>query len=79
MSIRVGIIGIRGLGGREAMRLVASHPPVELTYAVGEASAGSRLIATLEKLREMPLADATTTVLDIIVDEIAQALRLPAK
>ena len=26
MSIRVGIVGISGFGGGEAMRLVASHP-----------------------------------------------------
>jgi N-acetyl-gamma-glutamylphosphate reductase len=43
MSIRVGIVGISGFGGGEAMRLVASHPSFELIYAVGEGSAGSRL------------------------------------
>ena len=31
MSIRVGIVGISGFGGGEAMRLVASHPFFELT------------------------------------------------
>lgn len=35
--------------------------------------------ATLEKLRAMSLADATAALLDIVVDEIAQVLRLPAK
>ena len=30
MSIRVGIVGIGGFGGAEAMRLVASHPSFEL-------------------------------------------------
>ena len=35
--------------------------------------------ATLEKLRAMSLVDATAALLDIIVDEIAQVLRLPAK
>ena len=43
MSIRVGIVGISGFGGGEAMRLVAIHPAFELTYAAGEGSAGSRL------------------------------------
>ena len=43
MSIRVGIVGISGFGGGEAMRLIASHPSFELVYAAGEASAGSRL------------------------------------
>ncbi|MBW6397365.1 N-acetyl-gamma-glutamyl-phosphate reductase [Roseomonas sp. HJA6] len=43
MTIRVGIVGISGFGGGEAMRLVASHPSFELVYAAGEGSAGSRL------------------------------------
>ena len=42
--IRVGIVGISGFGGGEAMRLVASHPSFELVYAAGEGSAGSRLV-----------------------------------
>jgi len=44
MSIRVGIVGISGFGGGEAMRLVASHPSFELVYAAGEGSAGSKLV-----------------------------------
>ena len=36
MSIRVGIVGISGFGGGEALRLVASHPSFELVYAAGE-------------------------------------------
>ena len=44
MSIRVGIVGISGFGGGEAMRLVAGHPSFDLVYAAGEGSAGSRLI-----------------------------------
>src|SRR5688572_1872512 len=44
MSIRVGIVGISGFGGGEAMRLVASHPSFELVYAAGEGRAGSRLV-----------------------------------
>ncbi len=43
MSIRVGIVGISGFGGGEALRLLASHPNFELVYAAGESSAGSRL------------------------------------
>lgn len=43
MTIRVGIVGISGFGGGEAMRLVASHPSFELLYAAGEGSAGSYL------------------------------------
>ncbi|WP_304621171.1 N-acetyl-gamma-glutamyl-phosphate reductase [Paracoccus sediminilitoris] len=44
MSIRVGIVGISGFGGGEALRLMASHPSFELVYAAGEGSAGSRLM-----------------------------------
>lgn len=44
MSVRVGIVGISGFGGGEAMRLVANHPSFELVYAAGEGSAGSRLV-----------------------------------
>lgn len=44
MSIRVGIVGISGFGGGEAMRLIAAHPSFELVYAAGDGSAGSRLV-----------------------------------
>ncbi|TMV65353.1 N-acetyl-gamma-glutamyl-phosphate reductase, partial [Thioclava sp. BHET1] len=44
MTIRAGIVGISGFGGGEALRLLASHPEIELVYAAGEGSAGSRLI-----------------------------------
>jgi len=44
MSMRVGIVGISGFGGGEALRLVASHPHFELVYAAGEGSAGNRLV-----------------------------------
>ncbi len=44
MGIRVGIVGISGYGGGEALRLIANHPAFELVYAAGESSAGSRLV-----------------------------------
>jgi N-acetyl-gamma-glutamyl-phosphate reductase len=43
MSMRVGIVGVSGYGGGEALRLLASHPSFELVYAAGESSAGARL------------------------------------
>jgi N-acetyl-gamma-glutamyl-phosphate reductase len=43
MSIRIGIFGISGLGGGEAMHMVANHPSFELICAAGEGSAGSGL------------------------------------
>lgn len=52
-------------------------------FAAVAPASGMRLAtdasATLEKLRGMPLVEATAALLDIIIDEIAQVLRLPAK
>jgi N-acetyl-gamma-glutamyl-phosphate reductase len=44
MSIRVGIVGVSGYGGGEALRLCATHPSFEVVYVAGEGSAGQRLI-----------------------------------
>jgi N-acetyl-gamma-glutamyl-phosphate reductase len=44
MSIRVGILGVGGYGGGEVLRLCATHPQFEVTYASGESNAGKRLI-----------------------------------
>jgi N-acetyl-gamma-glutamyl-phosphate reductase len=44
MSIRVGIVGVSGYGGGEALRLCATHPTFELVYVAGEGSAGQQLI-----------------------------------
>jgi N-acetyl-gamma-glutamyl-phosphate reductase len=43
MSIRVGIVGISGFGGGEALRLCAAHPAFQVAYAAGESSAGQKL------------------------------------
>jgi len=43
MSIRVGIVGISGYGGGEALRLCAAHPAFQVVYAAGESSAGQKL------------------------------------
>lgn len=43
MSIRVGIVGIAGYGGGEALRYIARHPEFELVYAAGESTAGSKV------------------------------------
>lgn len=44
MSVRVGIVGISGFGGGEALRLIANHPSFELVYAAGDGSAGNKLV-----------------------------------
>ncbi len=43
MSIRVGIVGISGYGGGEALRLCAGHPEFEVVYAAGESTVGIKL------------------------------------
>jgi N-acetyl-gamma-glutamyl-phosphate reductase len=43
MSIRVGIVGVSGYGGGEALRLCAGHPAYDVVYVAGETSAGQRL------------------------------------
>lgn len=43
MSIRIGIVGVSGYGGGEALRLVNAHPQFELVYVAGESTAGARL------------------------------------
>jgi N-acetyl-gamma-glutamyl-phosphate reductase len=43
MSIRVGIVGIAGYGGGEALRYLSAHPEFKLVYAAGESTAGQRL------------------------------------
>jgi N-acetyl-gamma-glutamyl-phosphate reductase len=42
-AIRVGIVGVSGYGGGEALRLCANHPTFEVVYAAGEGSAGQKL------------------------------------
>jgi N-acetyl-gamma-glutamyl-phosphate reductase len=44
MSMRVGIVGVSGYGGGEALRLCAAHPAFEVAYVAGESSAGAKLI-----------------------------------
>src|SRR3954453_23531450 len=43
MSIRIGIVGVSGYGGGEALRLCATHPEFEVVYVAGESSAGAKL------------------------------------
>jgi N-acetyl-gamma-glutamyl-phosphate reductase len=41
---RVGIVGVSGYGGGEALRLCAAHPNFEVAYVAGESSAGAALV-----------------------------------
>jgi N-acetyl-gamma-glutamyl-phosphate reductase len=52
MKHRVGITGVSGYGGGEALRLLASHPSFEVVYVSGESSAGTKLGARYPGLPE---------------------------
>lgn len=41
---RIGIVGVSGFGGGEALRLCAGHPAMQVVYVAGESSAGTKLI-----------------------------------
>jgi N-acetyl-gamma-glutamyl-phosphate reductase len=42
-TFRVGIVGVSGYGGGEALRLCAAHPAFQVIYVAGESSAGKPL------------------------------------
>ena len=42
-NYKIGIVGVSGYGGGEALRLCVQHPQFEVVYVAGESSAGSRL------------------------------------
>jgi N-acetyl-gamma-glutamyl-phosphate reductase len=50
---RVGIVGVSGYGGGEALRLCANHPYFELAYVAGEGSAGQALIDRFPGIGEL--------------------------
>lgn len=41
--MKIGIIGLSGMGGSELLRLVCGHPTFRLAYAAGESTAGRRV------------------------------------
>lgn len=42
-KLKVGIVGVSGYGGGEALRICAAHPQFQVAYVAGESSAGQRL------------------------------------
>ena len=42
-GLQVGIVGASGFTGSELMRLIATHPDMELVVATGDTQAGSRV------------------------------------
>src|SRR3954452_24881588 len=91
MSIRVGIVGVSGYGGGEALRLCAGHPAFEVAYVAGESSAGSRLVEkfpgigelgelTIRKWDPAALPDLDVLFASLPTGESREALaRVPAK
>ena len=91
MSIRIGIVGVSGYGGGEALRLVASHPTFELVYVAGESSAGQKLgerfpgigklsDLTIQKWDPASLPDLDVLFASLPTGESKEALaHLPAK
>src|SRR6185295_3220122 len=92
MSIRVGIVGISGYGGGEALRLCATHPAFEVVYAAGESSAGQKLVErfpglpaklgglVIEKWDPAGLPDLDVLFASLPTGESTAALaRVPAK
>jgi N-acetyl-gamma-glutamyl-phosphate reductase len=61
MSIKVGIVGIAGYGGGEALRYLSRHPEFRLVYAAGESTAGQQLV---ERYPGAPRALA-----DLVIDK----------
>lgn len=49
---RIGIVGVSGYGGGEALRLCVNHPHFEVVYVSGESSAGTKLAERFPSLPE---------------------------
>ena len=64
MSIRVGIVGVSGYGGGEALRLCATHPSFKVVYVAGEGSAA--LVARLASLLDEEDGDEGVHLLEAI-------------
>jgi N-acetyl-gamma-glutamyl-phosphate reductase len=70
--VRVGIVGVSGYGGGEALRLCAAHPNFQVAYVAGEGSAGQKLsdrfpgIGSLGSLTIQKWNPAEMPVLDLL-------------
>jgi N-acetyl-gamma-glutamyl-phosphate reductase len=72
-KFKIGIVGVSGYGGGEALRLCAGHPQFEVVYVAGESSAGSRLqerfpgIGAIGKLTIAKWDPANLPELDLLI------------
>lgn len=61
MGIRVAVAGATGYAGGELLRLLASHPQVEVVAATGHTTAGSTLAGIHPHLRSLSAVPVTAT------------------
>lgn len=62
---RIGLIGANGYTGMELLRLISSHPRLNLTRATARADAGKSLAELHPFLQNTPVADVVTTEPDM--------------
>lgn len=53
--MKIGIVGVSGYGGRELLRLCATHPQFEVAYVGGESTAGQALVQQFPALAGHPI------------------------
>jgi N-acetyl-gamma-glutamyl-phosphate reductase len=88
---RIGIVGVSGYGGGEALRLCVTHPHFDIAYVAGESSAGQKLIdrfpgiapaageLTIQKWNPAELPDVDVLFISLPTGESkSAATRLPA-
>jgi N-acetyl-gamma-glutamyl-phosphate reductase len=63
-SLRAGVLGASGYTGRELIRLLRSHPQLELAFASSEAEAGAPVMGN--GLRYVAAADAPLGDVDVV-------------
>jgi len=63
---KIGIVGATGYTGVELLRILATHPQVEITYVTSRSNAGTRVDAMFPNLRgfiDLEFSDPTTDAL----------------
>jgi N-acetyl-gamma-glutamyl-phosphate reductase len=63
-GVRVGVLGASGYAGGELLRLLASHPHVEVTFLGAKDSAGKTLAEVHPHLGSLPVGDDVLATID---------------
>ena len=69
-TMRAGLVGVTGYTGMELVRILASHPGMELVQVTSRKEAGQRLCAIYPFLQGMPVGELTISLPDI--DQLAK-------